>query len=170
MTLRRADRRRLVFASVLTAVVFPAVWWENSRDSAVNRPNVAAVGLAADDPDAPASSAGAVPPPDAAYLTAKGAPAPAAPSATVLVGSSADLIATTQASFDGRIDRPDVCWFGGVADGEVVTVVNRANGQSLDCRVVGSASDDPRLVVLGPSAFAALADFTDAPIHVEVTR
>ncbi len=170
MTLRRADRRRLVFASVLTAVVFPAVWWENSRDSAVNRPNVAAVGLAADDPDAPASSAVAVTPPAPAYLSERGAPAPAVPSATLLVGSSADLIATTQASFDGRIDRPDVCWFGGVADGEVVTVVNRANGQSLDCRVVGSAADDPRLVVLGPSGFATLADFTDAPIHVEVTR
>lgn len=168
MTLRPADRRRLVFASVLTAVVFPAVWWENNRESAVTRPNVAAVGLAADDA-APPSSAVPATPAAPAYLSAK-APAVSVPTATLLVGSTADLIASTQASFDGRIDRPDVCWFGGVNDGEIITVVNRANGQSLDCRVVGSVADEPRLVVLGPSAFVALADYTDAPIHVDVTR
>ena len=54
MRLDRADRRRLAFASTLTVVALPAVWLVNREDdrSSATRPNVAAVGLAADDADA----------------------------------------------------------------------------------------------------------------------
>jgi hypothetical protein len=57
-----------------------------------------------------------------------------------------------------------------VGDGDVITVVNQANGQSLECLVVGRDLDAPDVVVLGPAAFVRLADFTDAPIHVEVRQ
>jgi hypothetical protein len=170
MRLRRADRRRLVFASVLTAVVFPAVWWENNEDSASNRPTVAAVGLGS---DGAVSTSTTIPAPaiEPAYLGAAGTPPSLPPSATLLVGpSNDDLVATTRASFDNRLDRDDVCWFGGVGDGDVITVVNQANGQSLECLVVGRDLDAPDVVVLGPAAFVRLADFTDAPIHVEVRQ
>lgn len=171
MTLRPADRRRLVFASVLTAVVFPAVWWENQEDGSSNRPHVAAVGLPAEDPAVATTLPVAPAPPEPAFLAAEPSPLSIPPGATLLVGrADDDLVATTEAVFDNRIDRGDVCWFGGITEGEVITVVNRANGQSLECRVVGRDDADPTLVVLGPGAFATLADFPDAPIHVEVRR
>lgn len=169
MKLRPADRRRLVFASVLTAVVFPAVWWENNQNSAANRHAVAAVGLAAPGPEEAPSTTVAPTVPVPAYLAARPAPVEIPTSATLLVGPSTDdLLATTEAIFDNRIDRPDVCWFGGTGPGATITVVNRANGQSLACRVVRADDRDANLVVLGPAGFAALADFPDAPIHVEV--
>ena len=52
--LDRADRRRLAFASALTVAALPAVWLVNRDDarSSATRPNVAAVGLAAEDASA----------------------------------------------------------------------------------------------------------------------
>ncbi len=64
MRLDRADRRRLAFASTLTVAALPAVWLVNRDDtrSSATRPNVAAVGLAAEDGSAGRPDGAAAPP------------------------------------------------------------------------------------------------------------
>ena len=172
MRLTRADRRRLVFASVLTAVAFPAVLWENERGDAVNRSNIAALGVPAAGPGAEAptpSSSVVVPVP--AYLTPVSDQAGAASGPSVMVGGRDDvLIGSSTATFRRDVGRSDVCWYDGVDEGDVVTVLNPANGRMLECRVVGRDRELPGTVVLSPSGFGELADFSDAPIHVEIRR
>ena len=171
MRLTRADRHRLVFASVLTAVVFPAVLWENERGDAVNRSNIAAVGVpAAGDVDvAPASTSIVLPEP--AYLAPVDDPAVAASGPTVMIGESSDaLVARADAVYRRAVGRADHCWYDGVAEGEVVTILNTANGRTLECVVVGRSDDLPGTVVLSPAGFEELADYSDAPIHVDVRR
>ena len=171
MRLTRADRHRLVFASVLTAVVFPAVLWENERGDAVNRSNIAAAGVpAAGDADVvPASSSIVLPEP--AYLAPADEPAVAASGPTVMIGGSSDaLVARADAIYRRAVTRADHCWYDGVTEGEAVTIVNTANGRTLECVVVGRPDDLAGTVVLSPAGFEELADYSDAPIHVDVRR
>jgi hypothetical protein len=169
--LTAADRRRLVLASVLTAVAFPAVWWENEQGSSANRSNIAAVGLPAEGGGAAPAGSSPMAIESPAYLTPASAAGVTAPGATALIGRPDDqLVARTLATFRRRVGRADACWYGGVAEGTVLTVVNPANGQSIQCRVVGRDDGEPGVVVLAPAAFVELADFTDAPIHVELRR
>jgi hypothetical protein len=167
--LTRADRHRLVFASVLTAVAFPAVLWENERGDAVNRSNIAAVGVpAAGAVDAVAAST-SIALPEPAYLApAEGLPV-AASAPTVMVGGDS-LVARAEATYRRAVDRADHCWYDGVAEGAVVTIVNTANGRTRACVVVGRPAELPGTVVLSPAGFAELADYSDAPIHVDVRR
>ena len=171
MRLTRADRHRLVFASVLTAVAFPAVLWENERGDAVNRSNIAAVGVpSAGDADV-ATAPSSIVLPEPAYLAPVEDPAVAASGPTVMVGDSGDsLVARADAVYRRAVTRPDHCWFDGVPEGEAVTIVNAANGRALECVVVGRSGDLPGTVVLSPAAFQQLADYSEAPIHVDVRR
>lgn len=171
MRLTRADRHRLVFASVLTAVAFPAVLWENERGDAVNRSNIAAVGVpAAGDVDVVAAST-SIALPEPAYLAPAEGPPVAASAPTVMVGERGEaLVARAEATYRRAVDRADHCWYDGVAEGAVVTIVNTANGRTLACVVVGRPADLPGTVVLSPAGFEELADYSDAPIHVDVRR
>jgi streptogramin lyase len=169
--LTRADRRRLAFASALTAVAFPAVLWEHERGDVVNRSNIAAVGVPAAGEEAVAAPGPSAPLAEPAYLAPIDDPAGTAAGASVMVGRSDDeLVGRGEATFRREVERPDVCWYDGIDDGGVVTVLNPANGRTVRCRVVRGSADGPGTVVLSPGGFEALADFSEAPIHVEIRR
>ena len=59
----------------------------------------------------------------------------------------------------------------GVPRGSHVVVVNVANGRSTDCwtalRPIDAAADE---MVMSAAGFAAIADPTAAPIHVEIRQ
>ena len=150
----------------MTVLALPAVWWANEGDR-VNRPNVAAVGLAAE--DAPHDATPTAEPVMAApaYLTPASAPATPPPPVDVMVGTPEHtVVGTLPATFRRGVGR-ETCEVEGLDVDGRVTVFNPANGQSVECWTTGSGSEQPT-IVLAPDAFAQLADFTDAPVLVEL--
>src|SRR5215207_8588464 len=98
--LTRTDRRRLAFASALTAVAFPAVLWEHERGDVVNRSNIAAVGVPAAGEEAVAAPGPSAPLAEPAYLAPIDDPAGTAAGASVMVGRSDDeLVGRGEATF-----------------------------------------------------------------------
>ncbi len=172
MRLQRADRRRLAFASALTVVALPAVWLAN-RDNAPTRPNVAAVGLAADQSarrhrqaadGGPPASVDPMGIPDPLFFDGEPS-APPPEHVSVAVGTDDVVVATPMATYSRSVADGDTCPFNGVAAGSTVTVVNPDNGRSLECVTVASDGDE---LVLHPDRFILIADLTTAPIPVEI--
>lgn len=177
MRLERADRRRLAVASAVTAVALPAVWLVNRDDerSSVTRPNVAAVGLAADEATASSSGSTGGPPTsadpmgelDPMFLDERPAE-PAPEHVSVAVGDSDDaVVATALATYSRSVAPGDGCPFNGVPAGSQITVVNPANGRSIEC-VTTPSDDDEAVLVLHPDRFALLAGLDTAPVPVEI--
>ncbi len=170
----KADRRRLVLASALTTAVLPAVWLINRDEAGTTRPNVAAVGLPAGaSPSTPSVGTsidpmGTVEP---LYLSEDDSP-DAAPVPSVAVGSSEDrLVATGTAIYRRQVGGTGTCLFNGAGVGELVTVVNVANGRSVQCRTSPRQPGAPaNELVLHPDAFRTIADLTSAPIDVEIRQ
>ena len=170
MRLDAADRSRLVFASLMTGVALPAIWWANEDDTNATRPNVAAAGLPAEPAAAAAATSSLVVLADPAFLNSAATVVAAPPTVRVQVGAvEHTLLADALGSYRRDVAAGGCELFGVDARG-TVTVHNPANGQSVDCRVVGVGSADGAgpTVVLSAAGFAALADFTDAPVAVEI--
>jgi hypothetical protein len=172
------DRRRLVLASALTIVALPAIWLAH-QDSAgtASTPNVAAVGLPAE--DAAAADAGSVDTEpidpmgsvDAGYLAGSSLP-PRAEHVEIAVGHSEDaLVDTAKAIYRRAVGRVDTCLYSGVEAGAHIRVVNVDNGRSVDCWTALRPPDaPPDELVMHPDAFSRIADLTSAPIDIEVRR
>jgi hypothetical protein len=169
--LQRADRRRLVFASALTVIALPAVWLANRDDDGAggSRPNVAAVGLAAEDASGsePAPSTSIDPMGHVDPLFSGEPTAESGGSVEVAVGSTESVIVATPFATYSRSVWGDTCRYNGIEAGTAVTIVNPANGRSLEC-VIGPNDDDE--ITLHPDRFALLADLTIAPVRVEIHR
>jgi hypothetical protein len=166
------DRRRLLLASALTAAALPAVWLVNQRDS-TSRPNVAAVGLAAEG-GAPSSSVAPVDPMgdvrpqylDGTAVTER--PEPATP---VVGTSEGRVVATATAIFRRAITDRRTCTFSGVPSGSRITVVNVDNNRAIECRTVSRPMNQPQHeLVMSAAAFAEIADPASAPIDVEIRQ
>ena len=168
-----SDRRRLVFASALTVAALPALWLVNQDDSGAG-PNVAAVGLAAENGGTGATGAATPADPmgdvDARYLA--GSPLTPSPEhVEIAVGSTEDVLVATARATYRRSVRADTCAFSGVGAGERITVVNVDNGRSIECRTVLRSPDAPAgELVMHPDRFLQIADLTSAPIDVEIRQ
>jgi hypothetical protein len=172
----------VALASVLTVAAFPAVWLANKDGEAgtAGRPNVAAVGLPAGSGTATEQTATTLVSADPMgevgplYLSTT-PPRPPSEPIEVAFGSDEDqLLARARAPYRaavGRAANGDVaCWYNGIPGGEYITVLNPANGRSIQCWTVLRADDPSGEVVLSPSVFGELADPTDAPVHVEIRQ
>lgn len=181
MRFEPADRRRVAFASALTVAAFPAVWLAN-QDGVVGttgRPNLAAVGLPAgsgtDEPTsvtaAPIDPMGEVEP---LYLSTTPPRPPSEPVEVAFGGGDDELVARARATYRSAVGRAAngdlACWYNGIAGGELITVVNPANGRSIECWTVLRPNDAGDEVVVNSSVFEQLADPTDAPVHVEIRQ
>jgi hypothetical protein len=174
--LDRADRRRLAFASTLTVAALPAVWLVNRDDtrSSTTRPNVAAVGLAAEDGSA-GQPDGIAPPPARVDPMGDGDPlfvdeqsaVPAPRRGSVAVGSADEVVATALATHSRSVGPGDTCPYNGLPAGTSVRVVNPANGRSIECVTSPSDRDEAELV-LHPDRFVLLASLITAPVRVEI--
>ena len=172
------DRRRLVLASALTIVALPAVWLANQDAAGTGgaRPNVAAVGLPAEDAgvDAGATDTGPVDPMgsvDAGYLAGSSLP-PRAEHVEIAIGTSDDTFAgSASAIYRRSVGRVDTCLYSGVEAGAHIRVVNVDNGRSVQCWTALRPPDAPAgELVMHPDTFSRIADLTSAPIDVEVRR
>jgi hypothetical protein len=181
MALTDTDRRRMIAATALTLLALPALWLANTS-SGSTAPNVAVAGLDVDD-DATAAAAPIGDPAaaaEAAELDATDAVPPVfleGPSAAA--GASQSQIAVPAKPLVDGIDAkatfrssvtPDTCIVPGLTSGTRIKVVNLDNGRSVTCTSVLAPGNRPGDVVLHTSAFAQIADLTDAPISVEIRR
>jgi len=174
MALTDTDRHRFIAATALTLLALPALWWANKSENS-SAPNLAVAGIDAsvdvgaeptasivdsggafgDEPpvflDGPASAAGA------------GQSAIAVPAKPLIDGLAA------RATFRGSVQRGN-CIVSGPTSGTEITVVNLDNNRSVTCTVVLAPGTGPGELVMNTSAFATIADLTDAPISVEIRR
>lgn len=167
-----------MLASVITLLALPTIWLVNRDEggSSTARPNVAAVGLDPGEADDPAGAAGApmtdfdpMGPSGAMYLEPATTVAPPA-SVVVAIGTTPDeAIATARGTYRRSVGS-STCLFNGIRDGQVVTVVNVANGRSIECTTSITEGVADGVLVMNIGRFARIADLTAAPIHLEIRQ
>ncbi len=149
------------------------MWLVNQRDSASPRPNVAAVGLAAEGA-APTSSAAPVDPMGdvgAQYLDGTAVAQRAAPVTPAVGSSDGRVVATATAIFRRSLTDGRTCAFSGLPAGSRITVVNVDNSRSIQCTTVLRPIDQPQdELVMSAARFAEITDPTSAPINVEIRQ
>ncbi len=159
----RTDRRRVVLASLITAVALPALWFFSSDSANKN-------GGSGSRSTAPPSTKYEPDPP----LFVGGTDTPKRPT-VIEVAVPTTLPANSmraQASFHRYPDtltRP--CSVLQAPDGAVITVTNIDNGQSTTCTntlTLATLPDDIS-VLLHTDIFAEIGSVTDAPIPVRVS-
>ncbi len=180
MALTDTDRHRFIAATALTLLALPALWWANTSENSA-APNLAVAGIDAEvdvgaDPSAGAGNATAIVDPAAGIDEA---PPVFLDGPTSAAGASQSAIAvparplidriTAKATFRSSVSR-GTCIVPGVTSGSHVTVVNLDNNRSMTCTTVLSPSSAAGELVMHTSAFATIADLTDAPISVEIRR
>jgi len=183
MALTNTDRRRFIAATALTLVAFPALWLANTSGRSTS-PNVAVAGLdVADDGTAAAAATGEPAAAAAAEARELGAtddvppvflegPASAAGASQSQIAVPAKpLVEGIDAKATFRSSVPvDTCIVPGLTSGTRITVVNLDNNRSVTCTSVLAPGNRLGDVVMHTSAFARIADLTDAPISVEIRR
>jgi hypothetical protein len=170
--MQHTDRRRIIFAAVLTTLALPALWVANADRGA--DPAVGAAGIPApvDDSARADEPAATYQPEGPVFLDQPTLPAPATPlavqaPATAAAPAGTEVIAT--ATFK-RIADPGGCATNLVIAGTTLTVVNIDNGRTVTCRaVVGVAVPVGTEVVLDTNLMAQITDLSEAPIPVRVS-
>ena len=178
MSLTDTDRRRFIAVTVLTLLALPALWYANTSENS-SAPNLAVAGI-----DAEVDAAGAA---GNAELSGAADPATAdepvapafleGPSSAAGAGQSAIAVParplvegiSAQATFRANVT-DGTCIVGAVPSGTQITVVNLDNNRSVTCTSVLTPGIQSDVIVIRTSAFATIADLTDAPISVEIRR
>jgi hypothetical protein len=166
-----------VLASVITLLTLPAIWLVNRNEdgSSSSRPNVAAVGIDPGEADQsnPAGAGADFDPMGnvgAAYLQPMSTAQPPA-SVSVAIGTSSDkVVAAARGTYRLNAIASHECRFNGMPGGEQITVVNVANGRSIECTTSPLSSGESGLLVMSRSRFQQIAELTAAPIHVEIRQ
>ena len=167
MAFTDTDRRRFIAAAALTLVALPALWWANTSQNS-SAPNLAVAGIDVDAEDTTISTPVDVDPIAPVFLEGPASAAGAGQSEIAVPARPLIDGVSAKATFRSSV-WANRCLVPGLSDGSQVTVVNLDNNRSVTCTTVlvpGSPGD----VVLTTSAFATIADLTDAPISVEIRR
>ena len=186
MALTDTDRHRFIAAAALTLLALPALWWANTSENS-SAPNLAVAGIDADVDVGAASSTSrqsVAATGNAEGDADRGADIDEAPPVfldgpTSAAGAGQSEIAvpapplideiTAKATFRSDVTK-GTCIVPGLTSGTQVTVVNLDNNRSTTCTTVLSPGNSAGDLVMHTSAFATIADLTDAPISVEIRR
>lgn len=179
MSLTDTDRHRLIAATVLTLLALPALWWANTSENS-SAPNLAVAGLdagdvvGADASGTDGNSAATVDPAaddEAPPVFLDGPTSAAGAGLSEIAVPARPLIDGIMAKATFRSNVAEgTCIAPGITSGTQVTVVNLDNNRSMTCSTVLSPGNAPGQLVMHTSAFATIADLTDAPISVEIRR
>jgi hypothetical protein len=175
MALTDTDRRRFVAATALTLLALPALWWANTSENS-SAPNLAVAGLDAGGGDAAPAPVDApttqdVEDDEIAPVFLEGPSSAAGAGQSEIAVPAKPLIdgVTAKATFRSNVS-DSTCVVAGLTSGTRITVVNLDNNRSVTCTSIVSPGNLPGDVVMGKTAFASIADLTDAPISVEIRR
>ncbi len=180
MALTDTDRHRLIAATVLTLLALPALWWANTSENS-SAPNLAVAGIDAgvdvgvdastDDGNVAAVVEPAASDDEAPPVFLDGPTSAAGAGLSQIAVPTRPLIdgITAKATFRSNVAE-GTCIAPGVTSGTQVTVVNLDNNRSMTCSTILAPGSAPGQLVMHTSAFATIADLTDAPISVEIRR
>ena len=162
---------------MITLLALPTIWLANRDEDgpASSRPNVAVVGVDPGEADDAAQSPAQVADFDpmgesgAMYLEPGTTVTPPDSFAVVIGSNPDDALAIGRGTYRRSVPN-GTCLFNRVRGGEHVTVVNVANGRSIECTTSPYQSTDADLLVMSATQFEKIADLTAAPIHVEVRQ
>ena len=174
MALNDTDRHRFIAATVLTLLALPALWWANTSENS-SAPNLALAGIDAG-VDVGAETTTSIVEADGAFeaeppvfLDGPASPAGAGQSAIAVPAKPLIDGVTAEATFRSTVPS-GTCIVSGPTSGSEITVVNLDNNRSVTCIVALAPGTVPGELVMNTSAFATIADLTDAPISVEIRR
>ena len=178
MALTDTDRHRFIAAAALTLLALPALWWANTSENS-SAPNLAVAGIDADVDVGAASSTSRQSVAATGNADIDEAPPVFLDGPTSAAGAGQSEIAvpapplideiTAKATFRSDVTK-GTCIVPGLTSGTQVTVVNLDNNRSTTCTTVLSPGNSAGDLVMHTSAFATIADLTDAPISVEIRR
>lgn len=165
------DRRRIAFATALTVVALPSLWLM-SRDTSSTAPNVASVGVPVADPDEPPrtdrpEALDAMGDAGTSYLDGPSGSATRQPITLAVSGLADPSSSEMEATFNQNVSR-GTCLLAPGAYGTRITVTNRDNQRSYECRVVTTDLVAAGTVVLHTDAYTSIADLADAPVPVAI--
>lgn len=162
---------------MITLLALPTIWLVNRSGDGPGsaRPNVAAAGIDPGEADRttaadgdggsfdPMGAGGAV------YLQPRTTEtAPTVPE--VALGSEPDrAVASASGTYSSRVPSSE-CEFNGLPAGERITVVNVANGRSIECTTTYLSGGEPGVLVMSKSKFQSIGDLIAAPIHIEIRQ
>ena len=171
MKLDDRDKGRLLVLAVLTLLALPTIWLIN-RDRDDSRPNVAAVGInpGSQDATSPPTTFDPMGPGGDGYLEQVTIVTPATVSISHGDGGETTLGQAVATYTTSHSLGPSLCRYNGISGGQVVTVVNVANGRSMRCTTRIWPGGDHGTLVMRDTKFQQIADLTSAPIHVEIRQ
>ncbi len=172
MAFTDTDRRRFTAATVLTLLALPALWWANTSENNSTSPNLAVAGIDADvDAGQPAAEAPTNDLDEVSPVFLEGPSSAAGAGQAEIAIPSKPLIdgVTAKATFRSSVP-VGTCIIAGITSGSQVTVVNLDNNRSMTCTTIITPGGALGELVMHTSAFASIADLTDAPISVEIRR
>ena len=174
-----SDRRRTSVLLILTIIALPIIFLmtrgdDSGTDAAVD-PDTGEV-IAADDDTMVASDNGPSRPPlvasDAEPTFLDGPVADSTPAvAEVAVPARPETAPMRlEASYRSTVPGQRTCLVRGLESGLTVTVTNLDNGRTISCVTTIAPFSQAADIVMHTDAFSRLADVTEAPITVELTR
>jgi hypothetical protein len=164
--MRARERRRLVLATTLTVVAFPALWLLDGDD---NDEGAAAAVTTTEDTLLPSATEGPGVPVFLDNTTPVAAPAvidiavPEAPGAREARGS-----ATFKRYVGARVERP--CTTALAPAGVMLTITNVDNGTSTTCMNTRSTAVPPGAdIAIDTAVYITIAELVEAPVPVRIS-
>jgi len=178
MAFEDTDRRRSLLLGVLTLLALPAIYLYSRSESSTDTSDdaTAAEVVPATDAAPPVTDNATNRPPitvsDAAPIFLDGPVGDVNPGVNEIAIPSRPVIAPLQlsASYRSTVAGVRSCLVSGLAGGLSVSIKNLDNGRSITCVTRAAPATQVAGVVLHTDTFSLLADPTEAPITVELTR
>jgi hypothetical protein len=178
MAFEDTDRRRSLLLGVLTLLALPAIYLysQSDRSTDTNTDDIAAEAPPATDSAPQITDNATNRPPitvsEAAPIFLDGPVGDVNPGVNEIAIPSRPAIAplVLSASYRSTVAGVRSCLVNGLAGGLSVSIKNLDNGRSITCVTRTSPALQVADVVLHTATFGLLADPTEAPITVELTR
>ena len=178
MAFEDTDRRRSLLLGVLTLLALPAIYLysQTSTSTDSSNDNIAAEAAPATDGEPPVTDNGTNRPPitvsEAAPIFLDGPVGDVNPGVNEIAIPSRPAIAPLElsASYRRTVAGGRSCLVRGLTGGLTVSIKNLDNGRSITCVTRTAPFNQVAGVVLHTDTFSILADPTEAPITVELTR
>jgi len=178
MAFEDTDRRRSLLLGVLTLIALPAIYLYSQTNTSTETSNddIAAEAAPATDGEPPVTDNGTNRPPitvsEAAPIFLDGPVGDVNPGVNEIAIPSRPAIAPLElsASYRSTVAGVRSCLVRGLTGGLSVSIKNLDNGRSITCVTRTAPFNQVADVVLHTETFSILADPTEAPITVELTR
>ena len=182
MALDDTDRRRFIYAALVSLLALPALWWVNREESTAG-PKLATAGVevAANPPSSAGDDPVVVPTIGESNLPTVNTMTVSDPifldgpvgqvggvTEIAIPASTGETTLITEATYRSTIRGSQNCFALNIQPGRTITIINLDNNRRTSCRVALAPANQTEDLVMHTERFIELADLTDAPIPVEI--